>query len=138
MGYSGFTELLCLNGHYSGHDAYDDTPPACRCGAAFRYSHGVDQTNGYDESHESTCRAPKVQIGTEDEWHMDPYLNRYAKVVPLFAPSGDGIWIRINSKGQATPPYPDDLASRIEARSDATGTGAAEGESLTRKAGDAQ
>jgi hypothetical protein len=113
MGYSGFVELLCLNGHYGGHDVYESAPERCFCGAHFRWSHGVDQTNGYDESHPSSCCAPKTRIGADDRWHEDHHGNRYATEDERFAPAGDGIWLRINSKGQATPPYPDDLASSI-------------------------
>lgn len=110
MSYSGFTERLCLRGHYWTGDAWADDQLRCQlCEASVRYTHGVDQTNGYDESHPSSCYAPKVGIGQEDVWCVDPYLNRYATIRYLYAPAGDGIWIMVNSLGQATPPYPDDL-----------------------------
>lgn len=111
MSYSGFTEQLCVNGHYSAHDVWGDEPLVCAaCGSAFHYCHGVDQTNGYDESHASTCRAPKEQIGSEDIWQEDHLGNIYATRRRRYAPLGDGVWVKVNSKGQASPPYPDDLA----------------------------
>lgn len=112
MGYSGFKERLCIDGHYSAVDVWDvDQPAACVCGKAFRYSHGVDQTNGYDESHPSSCRAPKVEVGFDDIWHEDHHGNKYATKRHRYHPDGDDIWIKINSQGNATPPYVDDLAA---------------------------
>lgn len=110
MSYEGYTERLCINGHYSAHDVYCDGPTKCpHCGGAYRYSHGVDQTNGYDEDCEYSCGAPKREIGHEDVWHEDHLGNRYATKLLRYEPLGDGIWVKVNSRGHATPPYEDDL-----------------------------
>lgn len=120
MSYSGFTERLCLTGHFFMQDAYATAPEHCSwCGKSFRYFHGVDQTNGYDESIPGSCCAPKEEIGFEDHWREDHYGNRYSVKIPLYTPIGSE-WVKVNSKGNATPPYLDDLAQGIEARSDET------------------
>lgn len=108
MSYEGYTELLCIAGHYACHDVYAERPAQCDCGMPWRWSHGVDQTNGYDESHEATCDAPKTLVGFEDDWHTDHHGNRYAIKRNRYKPGEH--WIMINRKGQATPPYPDDLS----------------------------
>lgn len=111
MGYSGFSERICTSGHYSAVDVWCEKPGVCECGAPFRFFHGVDQTNGYDESHPSSCRAPKTEIGFDDIWHEDHHGNRYATKRRRYEPHGGDIWITVNSRGCATPPYEDDLAA---------------------------
>jgi len=51
MSYSGFTQMLCANGHCFSVDSYDETPSHCpTCDAAWAWSNPVDQTNGsYDK-----------------------------------------------------------------------------------------
>lgn len=87
MGYSGYREYLCTSGHYSAHDAYESDYNECpRCGASMAYVHGVDQTNGYDESEPYSCNAPKEEIGFDDVWHVDHHGNRYATKLVKFRP----------------------------------------------------
>jgi hypothetical protein len=88
MSYYGFWEWLCDNGHYLAHDCMDTKPSVCpHCSAPMRWSHSVDETNGYDESNEGTSCAGKRLIGTEDAWHLDHHGNRYATQRDLFAPN---------------------------------------------------
>lgn len=95
MGYSGFKEYLCAQGHYSSRDAYDNRLEACPdCGEPMTHFHGVDQTNGYDESHPSTCRAPKEEIGFDDVWHVDHHENHYATKLIRYRPLSD--WIPLS------------------------------------------
>ena len=87
MGYSGFREYLCASGHYSTRDAYDDDLSKCPdCGGPLTHYHGVDQTNGYDESEPYSCCAPKEVIGFDDEWRTDHHGNRYAVKKVRFRP----------------------------------------------------
>jgi hypothetical protein len=89
MSYEGHTQLICANGHHHTYDAYDDGESACpTCGGAWTHRHDVDVTNGYDETHPSTCNAPVIEIGFTDVWHEDHYGNRYAIKCPLVAPDG--------------------------------------------------
>lgn len=79
MGYSGYTEYLCENGHYFTRDCWDSKPSVCPyCQSFIKYFHSVDTTNGYDEEYPDTCRAEKNEIGFDDTWHDDHYGNRYA------------------------------------------------------------
>jgi hypothetical protein len=88
MSYEGYRELLCVTGHYSAYDAYDDASPVCGvCGQAFRYMHGVDQTNGHDASDPACCNAPVVELGFDDIWREDHYGNRFAMKVKRLAPA---------------------------------------------------
>lgn len=56
MGYSGFTQYFCSNGHVNHRNCYDDdsdlTKNGCdRCGAPIVIYNGVDTTNGsWDEN----------------------------------------------------------------------------------------
>ena len=84
MSYEGYTEYLCAKGHYWVNDQWTYSKECGRCGAPVAHVHGVDETNGYDESRPSTCDARKVEIGFEDEWHADHYGNRYALKVSLY------------------------------------------------------
>ena len=107
MGYSGFKEYLCVRGHYAARDVYDDDLEKCpNCGEAFSHYHGVDQTNGYDESEPYSCRAPKKEIGFDDKWHVDHHGNRYATKIPRFRPLSE--WREIaptdGATGVATKP----------------------------------
>jgi hypothetical protein len=45
MSYEGYTQTICLNGHYRTWDCYDE-PDICSCGAAFGMTNMVDDTNG--------------------------------------------------------------------------------------------
>lgn len=87
MGYSGFTEYLCVEGHFSSRNVWAEDLKACpHCGKAFAHFHGVDQTNGYSEEHPSSCHAPKKLIGFTDVWNNDHYGNRYATKVDRWRP----------------------------------------------------
>lgn len=114
MSYEGFREHLCTNGHYSECDCYDRITqcPVEGCGAEIQYEHGVDTTNGYDERHSDTCRAPKTESGFEDRWHTDHYGNRYATKVMRFEPAGNGIWINVAIRRQRD----EELQARAAAR----------------------
>lgn len=93
MSYEGYEELLCGNGHYFAHDCYGDAPETCpRCGAPWAYSHGVDQTNGYDEECPNTYSAAKAVVGLEDDWNNDHYGNRYATQTKRYAPAPGSQW----------------------------------------------
>lgn len=87
MGYSGYREYLCAAGHYSTQNVYDDDLKSCpHCEAPLAHFHGVDQTNGYDESEPYSCDAPKEEIGFDDVWHVDHHGNRYATKLLRFRP----------------------------------------------------
>ena len=58
MSYEGYVQELCANGHLRQRDAYQATPPQCSCGAAFVYTHNVDETNGYDPADPGTYPKP--------------------------------------------------------------------------------
>lgn len=86
MSYEGYTERLCEAGHYGVWDAYQDEPGQCDCGSLWAWWHGVDVTNGYDESHPSTCDAPKREIGWDNIPHTDHLGNQYFTKRNKFAP----------------------------------------------------
>lgn len=87
MSYEGYTEYLCAAGHYSSQNVYDGDLKECpHCGARLAFSHEVDETNGYDESHPYTCDAPKEEIGFDDVWHVDHYGNRYTTKLARYRP----------------------------------------------------
>ena len=47
MSYEGFTQALCVNGHYQECDCHDDPADPCpECGAAIVWRNEVDVTNG--------------------------------------------------------------------------------------------
>lgn len=47
MGYSGYTQFLCKNGHYYAEDAYLISPEVCPdCQEPFVWSNSVNTTNG--------------------------------------------------------------------------------------------
>lgn len=71
MGYSGYVQKICGNGHYTETDAYDDYSfgydddfnPICsklidgqKCKAKFVWSNSVDTTNAGYEGHETDNR----------------------------------------------------------------------------------
>lgn len=62
MSYEGYTQYICTEGHYDARDAHDDywdEHPTCSvCGSHFRWSHMVDQTNGFEEGDPNTFPAP--------------------------------------------------------------------------------
>lgn len=87
MSYEGYRELLCTNWHYATCDAYEDIPPACGfCGSPIAFVCSVDCTNGEDEGIPESMPGPKRQIGSEDDWAIDHYGNKYAKLVWRYEP----------------------------------------------------
>ncbi len=47
MSYEGYVQQLCVNGHLSSRDAYDESPEECyHCKKNIIWTHHVDQTNG--------------------------------------------------------------------------------------------
>lgn len=88
MSYEGYREYLCKNGHYFSFNVWNEPEkPECPCcGNPPELYHGVDQTNGYDESNPYTCDAPKIVIGFDDKWHEDHYGNKYATKIMRYRP----------------------------------------------------
>lgn len=113
MSYEGYREQLCMVGHYLAQDAYAEEPSHCpHCGAPVRYTHRVDQTNGRIPGAHYTQPGPKTEVGFDDVWHTDHHGNRYATKLRRYTPSKrKGVWVKVNSRGCAVPPYEDDLAS---------------------------
>lgn len=103
MSYEGYTELLCDDGHYSAHDVYAvEIPIVCRCGKPFAYTHGVDQTNGYERGCKATYPAGKVKIGADDIWCEDHHGNRYAIERARYRPRKGSDW-RALAKARGEP-----------------------------------
>ena len=49
MSFEGYVQRLCVNGHLSIVDVYnDDDGDVCFCGALFVYRHIVDETNDWN------------------------------------------------------------------------------------------
>ena len=51
MGYEGYTQYICGNGHYFTENCYSETfgpntPPCPWCGESWTWRNGVDETNG--------------------------------------------------------------------------------------------
>lgn len=87
MSYEGSREWLCANGHYFIGSCWDAELSKClRCDAPITHAHSIDHTNGYEMDDPTTQPAPKEQIGTEDDWHVDHHGNRYAVAVPRYRP----------------------------------------------------
>ncbi len=87
MSYEGYIEYLCVNGHYTTSDCYDERVKKCpHCCGAIEYENSVDQTNGETE-HPATRPGKKVEIGFDDDWRSDHYGNRYAAKVLRYAPA---------------------------------------------------
>lgn len=63
MGYSGYTQYLCAQGHYSTSCVYNETPETCSfCASRLVWRNGVDTTNG------SYC---EIDL-TDEEWEALP------------------------------------------------------------------
>jgi hypothetical protein len=90
MSYYGYVEYLCEKGHHTIFDVYDSDGDAvvnCAiCGTKLVVRHSVDQTNGSNADEPWSVKAPKKQIGYEDNWHLDHYNHKYATRIPLYAP----------------------------------------------------
>lgn len=103
MSYEGYKELLCGNGHYYTHDAYDDAPATCpHCGSHWDFFHPIDLTNGSDPDDPGTMPAPKIESGWDDIWLTDHYGNRYAIKRPKYRP--DSEWQKKHAS-YVTPEY---------------------------------
>lgn len=99
MGYSGYMEYICPNGHYWTEDnsLYITQKRVCpHCEAKPSYYHEVDVTNGhgqyneYKKAHEPAkyfdAEAPKIELPFEDKWLTDHYGNKYAVKVLRYKP----------------------------------------------------
>ena len=115
MSYEGYSEYICEKGHYLSYDAYEDSPESCPiCKFKMKYTHSVDQTNGYGENEKyideyldddgnpytgekresviySDQEAPKKVIKVEDIEHVDKYGNKYYTERVLYTPDSS-VW----------------------------------------------
>ena len=75
MSFEGFYELICANGHYSGHDCYEARPKKCQCGEPWKFYRLVDQTNSEEKGNPSTMPAKlrhengKTWPANKKQWH---------------------------------------------------------------------
>lgn len=83
MSYEGYTQVLCANGHYRQYDAYERewTEKPCHCGAAFVWSHEVDDTNCEGEAVKMTL-AREAEFQTCDLGHKHQTKERTYIVPP--------------------------------------------------------
>lgn len=96
MGYSGYREFLCANGHKDAVDAYGDDPKACGfCKAPITHRHSVDLTNGEEEGVPCTKPAPVEEVGFDDDWRTDHHGNKYSLRVPKYKPISE--WREVKS-----------------------------------------
>lgn len=92
MSYEGYEEFLCVNGHHSIVDAFDDDPTCCpQCGARLAYRHSVDETNGVEEGLPDTMPAPTRVVA---------YEVRTIRV-PLHVPVSE--WVKIAEESRTIP-----------------------------------
>lgn len=103
MGYRGYEEVICVNGHYFREDAMlsicqhpesmFQTQICPHCKAKLDVFHSVDETNGYDEGHHQTSDAPKELIGFHDIPKEDHRGNKYFDKIDIYKPIGES-WIK--------------------------------------------
>lgn len=98
MSYEGYVEYIDAEGEYWTADAWEEStclsplnnlPPI--------YCHGVDITNGYDETHPSTSRAEKEQVGWLDFKRYDRFGSVYYHSIPKWKPVGPH-WKTVNKE----------------------------------------
>lgn len=83
MGYSGYTQYLCTQGHKTTIDCWDDTPKHCsHCKESFVWRNAIDTTNGsyctagWYEGVETTLYGVLICTGCEDcvDGRIDGYV----------------------------------------------------------------
>lgn len=89
MSYEGYDEYILEDGSYQVKGCWDSPPQNAK------WWHSVDVTNGYEESVDYACDAPKKETGYYDVWKEDHYGNKYAVKVLTYEPASD-CWKSIN------------------------------------------
>ncbi len=86
MSYEGFTEYLCINGHYHTQDCYATLGGKCpECKTTQMVWHDVDMTNGYEEDNSSTYEAPKIHIRNDYIPAKDEFGVEYHRQVKIYS-----------------------------------------------------
>lgn len=69
MGYSGYVQLLCKNGHYDAFDVYDNYDVCLTCGESHVWKNNVDTTNGsFDDEDNRIDGKVELEIDKHEEF----------------------------------------------------------------------